>query len=811
MQTIRWLQKVARFRITDPWLRYVAAHCEPEIPWLKQVRDESSLLAYVQDTMLPGLLAQLDKKVFADQLGVTTRHVNVAAALDGPGLPQQSRIRTRQCLYRGQDDAARQLVVDHVNLTKRTDFLKWRKELADRFGSHPAFVYLVLRAVFEAHGRGQRRSPTPPQLGGLSWLFRQGRREALEPKANLFETYAERLASVQGVTSNGWIHVPQGSVYAGRLATLARGSGWCVASSSFAETYLKNCEFFILYEDNRPVIGLRISQGTIVECQARYNSIPEPAYVDDILFVGHTMEFSWSRGLFLAGRSSEPLTTNATERWWRARLANWPFALHRAPAQIQRKLADTALRRMVDFVGMPAFETFVQPYRQAGQFKVDAEVLLARVASEPWLYREWLFGPELAEAAREACVEGWIWKVETGDVALEGGGAQIPQWVLEDPQFIALFSSNLPAAVVEHVVKRPRSRMASERPRNLLDIIPATPNESESLAVLRVAEAILHHNDSNFKDWALFDSETLDREDFEDVRRKGWHLAYQRRPSVFFAIPDDLRGFEEFQPNQQCKAPEMLARHLAKVSERPWLLDQKAAVPRAVRWHPLILLAYRDAWCKRLCRKPSRLHVVLGSYGQPVYVANTLLADPAAFNALATGFRRNPREQEKVNYDAFEITAVCQALSDAEAPVAQLRPAPAWVELLLAALPPAEAEVRRLQDRLAQACCALKRAREVRTAEENPWQHKLAELHFGLERAQRRGIENLPEIQRFQLAIHNVRLEMRVALGNEVEVCEAQVDTLRAQLDDAQRQRLREAYLQQKEPPVKPQEPGQMG
>jgi hypothetical protein len=36
-----WPQKIDRFKITDPTLRYLASKYETEIPWQKSVKDEA--------------------------------------------------------------------------------------------------------------------------------------------------------------------------------------------------------------------------------------------------------------------------------------------------------------------------------------------------------------------------------------------------------------------------------------------------------------------------------------------------------------------------------------------------------------------------------------------------------------------------------------------------------------------------------------------------------------------------------------------------------------------------------------------------
>ncbi|MCF7837108.1 MAG: hypothetical protein K9N49_00600 [Candidatus Marinimicrobia bacterium] len=127
------------------------------------------------------------------------------------------------------------------------------------------------------------RSPVPVDAEALAALYDGIRDEEITPNDSLvrklcefmaFERQAAGSAPAFG-TACGWVTITRDQAKAAeRVAALSQGSGWCVASSNMAASYLRSSDFHLLVEGGRAKAAIRISGNSAVEIQGPGNRDP---------------------------------------------------------------------------------------------------------------------------------------------------------------------------------------------------------------------------------------------------------------------------------------------------------------------------------------------------------------------------------------------------------------------------------------------------------------------------------------------------------------------------------------------------------
>ena len=602
-QRWRWPQKVSRFRVEDPLLRYVVARYEREIPW-HTVTDAETLAAHVRDVMLPDLLDRVawPLKPGARHCFVDRRHVDVDLALTTDPELDQRDLAHIGALRRVSEAAALSALVDLVNVRKARAFAAWTDLMADCFGEHPALAVLLLRPLFERARAGDRRSVVAPSEAITRQVHEALSAERVTPNADLAHLYTTLRAASQGTSlADGWHHVPRGSLNASRLTALSLGSGWCVANGPFAVDYLRSSAFYILRVGGRPEVALRFRGRHLVECVGRGNAQPSAWSADIILFLEtHAVHVPhlWHH----IGHSplERALWLDQPASWWRERVRRWPFAAALAPMALRVGLTPTLREVSETCGGFPQFDMLSRqlelPVNQASWRRV--------LGTNPLSFEGCPEDLRDDLAVQAACVRGWEQRAARGRLS-DSEVARLPDFVRRAPT-IALELAR--EAMPEQVAMLKRGRSHSHRE----SCLPSSERE---------------------------------RPDFATRRIVLWEAAIAEDLAMWFALPDDLRALAQFTPAEGPVAGVCVERWVDAITEAPWRLQEPARLPRRLRFHRALLDAYVQGWAA-LIREGHGLRI--RSIRKRRYSSDlaremslAILNEPAIVDAMATAFARS--------------------------------------------------------------------------------------------------------------------------------------------------------------------------
>jgi hypothetical protein len=634
----RWPTKLKRFAITDPFLRLVVAKYENEIPWGSTVKDSSTLLAHVKERMVPRLFARVayppnegEKHYY-----VSRKHIDVDLALKtDQGLRRADIAVVRTTLHQLGRDAAEEKLVEVVNKRKATAFRAWSTFFRKAYKDAPAFAPLLLRPLFELAGAGSRRSVLAPSAQAVAWLYKRIAGGRVAPNEDLARAYCNKVAGESGpvVLGTGWYHFECGS-NPGRLAAFAQGSGWCISIADWGARYLEHNDFFILRSNDRPVVALRTGRSfpgaQVYECQGRGNREPSEWGEDIALFASALgLELMHRREFVDASTPSAETLAAKPLAWWRERAAHWPFAILVAPAPIRAQLEGEVRLAAL-------WQSFVPAFRKPAEglwLNATEADFSDLIELDPYSYA---FVPEewrQSEALRRVCLEQWLLRAER-DVLTENEFLSLPDFVRNDPGF----AQHAVETVGTIVQQRPRTREERAVASRINELMPAHLREDQRVARLHLVETLLRNDDGIYID-ERFPAEIRERADFASLREQAWLQAMKAQPPLWFALPDDLRAKPDFQPLDGEVRNVDLETWVAKVRATPWLLTQKATVPKGLRLHRRILEAYRDGWLPHLCKSPWRIWVQFSqAYKRRVYMSTAILYDALVLDALREGF-----------------------------------------------------------------------------------------------------------------------------------------------------------------------------
>jgi hypothetical protein len=639
----RWPTKIKKFGIEDPFLRFVVAKYENEIPWGKTVNSEATLAAHVEEVMLPRLL---DRVAFPPKVGVkhfyvSARDVNLELALSTDMELDQSEIEIVR-LIRDEDgtEEAIRALVQVVNERKSVAFEQWSKLVGSDHLENRAFTLLLLKPLFDMAGRGARRSVVPPSTDVIEWLTRRIISGRLSPNDNVAQVYCWKLASGSShVPENGWQYIPSGYENAAELSAASRGSGWCVASIEWARDYIRRSAFYILHSRGKPVVALR-SDPTgmkIVECEGRYNNHPSGWCVDIVFFLRtQAIELRHRNNAVREEVLSMGDLDDQSAEWWKDRLRYWPFASQLLPQALVDITFNDYRSEVTSYLNFPSFGSLAE---KAGVVLNPSDWANV-VAIDPRRFSHCPDSLQNDPDVRQACITGWIERTGDGELVISELSI-IPDFVRQAPGFHEVLEAHFPDGLTTLIRRPPKSYAERLNRFKLEEVLPATAGEPERLALERAVNAILTNDSANFSD-EIFSSALRQRDDFPEIRKSAWKDAITAQPPLYFALPKDLKSAPDFMPLDGEVSRLDMDQWEYKVREKPWLLTQQNGVPKSIRYHLRILEAYRDGWIPYLEISPWRVWVKRGKFRR-VYMSYALLCDSVIVDAFSEGWLRRKK------------------------------------------------------------------------------------------------------------------------------------------------------------------------
>jgi hypothetical protein len=291
MREYKWPAKIRRYKIMCPCQRLLIAKYEAVVDWNgDRIESPEALDEHICRKMLPELKKRIDPSAGESHY---CREINLLHMLQNPA-PHIGQ--TRDVLKRQGWQAARTFLLNHINRHKQESFEGWWNYLTAGnpvYAKHPAFQYLMLRPVIDSSDAKSTRSPVQPDAEAVAYVFEGIMEGRISPVGKLLRTACEYMAfgrrngngQLPFDTACGWVRINGNMANTvTRLAALAQGSGWCVATPLMAARYLESSEFHVLVENGRAVSAVRMAEGKAVEIQGNGNKDPGPWWPRILLY-----------------------------------------------------------------------------------------------------------------------------------------------------------------------------------------------------------------------------------------------------------------------------------------------------------------------------------------------------------------------------------------------------------------------------------------------------------------------------------------------------------------------------------------------
>ena len=631
--------KLKKFGIDDSFLKILVAKYEKEIPWQVSVKDTESLIVFIKDTMLPKLLKKAEwPPSESKQFYINEQTVNLELALTtDQELNREEIEQVRQCKSSKGDSEAIKLLTEFINKHKNESFEKWISLVTKKYKSNPAFQYLLLKPLFETSGSRSRRPLSIPSEDVIDWLYMRIIKERINPNYSLAKEYFLKSAfGSSQIIVDGWEYIHRGINNVRRLSSSAQGSGWCIASEIMARHYLLNSSFYILRSKGEAVVALRTKDKNIIECQGKFNLSPDLWYAEIHLFISTmNLDMTTSNRLKQYEEKINEINFKTTDiDWWKIRLSYWHFAINYMPDSIRIKSDNIEITDINKYLAFFSFEEIEEKLNT----NFDKEDFLHILKINPNIYNDIPKSrvKEYEQLVEEACKTGWIDKIEDRELSAYEI-LKIPKFVTNTEEYKKALVEYFPVDLTKMMLKRPRN--ASERiNRTKLDsIIPSSINEHINIAKLRALNILINNQTSDFSD-NIFPEELRSHDSFIEIRKDAWINAFKDNSTFYFALPYDLKNEAEFSLDKTPIDTIKLKEWSKKIEDKPWLLTQKAGVPKSFRYREEILVAYINGWIPHLIKNPWRLWKP-SAYTR-AYISYAALMNTQIINALILGFQK---------------------------------------------------------------------------------------------------------------------------------------------------------------------------
>ncbi len=643
--------KVRKFNIAKPSLMIFISKYENHIPWNSGINSESSIENYISSVLLPELYKACNIKTTKNlkkSYFIEPCHVTLNSHADGIPTYNQVEIKHLNELLQNQNEsAAKGYLASIVNTRKNKAFNSWINTLKKGYSQDPAFIYMMLRSVFDTTPYGSRRVLAAPDIDVIEWLHLKINRRVFNPQDSLSKSYFLKKSFGNGKNiQNGWQYVSMGVHNASKLSAAARGSGWCIASGYAAKLYLEDFSFYILRRFGKPVVALRVNAGTVFECVGVHNSVPSQ-FAHDIKLYSDYMNFVFDDPL-AEDYLKEISFADFSADWWEQRIILWPGSYYKMDDQLKNKVTPPSLDNFIQYIDFITLERLEKDFKLV--FNVDALVKILTVSPHLFASICRLHQNESnIEQLKSGCIEGWLIKIENGELTLNEY-KKLPDFVKESEEYIHLLKKQIATNLYKELYKVPKTLLSRTNRAYVDDFLAYNELEEYTLTVKRVTTIILNEESSDFSD-DIFPDEIKSRGDFNTLRQDAWMEAISARPSYRLALPPDLSILPEFEFDKSSIDTLTLQNAIDAITEKPWLLDSVGKMYVKVRQREEALKAYIKGWKRLILKNPSRLWCVTNrSYGRREYITYAALRNKQIIDAYFLGFR----EAINKNSDVWE-------------------------------------------------------------------------------------------------------------------------------------------------------------
>jgi hypothetical protein len=634
----KYPNKLIKYKIDKPSLRIFVAKYENIIPWNKRIMNESTLEDYINLSLLPEffrlikwpLSVDIKKSYFVDLC-----HVNLESYFSG-FLNSESELvqKLREIQTNKGDNEAKVCLCNSINFEKYLAFKEWVDHVKKIYHDDPAFIYLLLTAVFDTSSYGSRRIVATPDKDTINWLYQLLQNDQINPSQNIAKVYFFKAAFGAGnMIKNGWQFISSGKHNLSKLTAAAHGSGWCIASNSMASLYLEHCSFYILRSSEKAVVALRVIDNCVYECRGINNTLPND-YIHDIFAFSQYQKLEVNFKFFFDVESISFQGYSAS--WWHQRMKFWPGIYFQVPNELKNSIEKF---KPQDFYIYFEFIPILQ-LEQDFQFNLSIEDCIQILLIYPYLFKNIINkanGPKEELEFKNAWIEGSIKKIKMGQLTINEIKAY-PEEVKKSALFYEAVKKLYKKEIYKIIFRKPSSLYTRTNRPNLDHIIDYAELESYDITVGRFASKLINLETTDFSN-NFFTEDVLKRADFEALRREVWKLAIQERPTFRIVLPIDLAQLQEFELKNIQLEQSQKEKYLMKIKERPWLLDSKGAIPKKIKYTKDALDEYIKSWSKIISRDPTKLWIIISRlFNTRTYISFAALRHREIIETFYYGF-----------------------------------------------------------------------------------------------------------------------------------------------------------------------------
>lgn len=630
--------KVKKFNITKPSLMLFVAKYENQIPWERGIINENQLENYISSVLLPKLFEATSLPT-SDYLKKTyfvgPAHISLNENINDYVSFQKDEVEKAKELSNQYDETAgKRYLAEIINARKNKSFGLWKAIMKKQYKHDPAFSYMLLCAVFATTPFGSRRELDVPDKDVIAWIYLQINHKKFRPHESLSKNYFLKKSFGKGLKIiNGWQHIPRGTANSSKLSASARGSGWCIADRNMSNHYLEDFSFYVLRKSGKPVVALRVNQGTIHECVGIHNSDPVDFYYDIKLYTDYMKMNFKNPDLYniLKNLSFD----NFSMEWWQQRITLWPGSYFKAKENIGNNIEIPTLENFVPYFDYLSIDQLIKDFN----LTVNPEFLSKALSMDPLLYDKIKhYDEKQTEKNKAICILAWLEKIEAGELTISEY-KDIPVFVKDSKGYNQLVEKQFGTKLYKELYKIPKTFKAKRNQLNAEDLLAYDHDESLNTTIKRVTLHIIRNETSDFSD-DIFPNYLRSRDDFKDIRFFAWQEAVSDQPTFRMALPPDLIHLPEFAFDQSIIAPDQIQKAVDIILQKPWKINEKVGILGKTRHREEILLAYIKGWQPFIKKNPERLWCITNrAYGRREYISYAALRNRQIIDTYFTSFR----------------------------------------------------------------------------------------------------------------------------------------------------------------------------
>ena len=640
--------KVKKFNIVNPILKFFVAKYENKIPWQSVVKNEIELDSYIKNYLYTKLIqnatnSNSDGKSFFYKYSKTP-DVKFLLELDNEFSEAQIKEINQQLIENGNEFAAN-LVENYINNNKVAAFQLWINLLKLKYPNNEAFHYLVLLPIFELYGQNQRRILPKPDVNSIEILYKRISNELLNPNKNIAKTYFNRIASKYHVkTINTWKFVTKGVENSNLLSSLAYKSGWCIASSYYAESYILRYDFLILYDNDMPVVAIRcdLEKKIIQEIRGRNNAVPYN-WINEIYLILNHLKFDCT-AISLINKVD---LKNKDENWWRIQLKRFPLLINNSPYP---NFSEEINVKEIDFnsyLHLYSMDEIIKDCNLDEKFDFS-EI----IKSSPNIFENLKMSSHYkGELSEELLIDSWL-DLVFDHILSEDDLKAVPTFVLISERFQKALKVYFPEGLKKLTTKRPKNYSERSFVTELNDYLIETIDEPLDIAIHRNVQLIINHDNHDFSD--IFTPISRKRADFKILRVAVWKKAIEIDVTFYFAYPRDLQIAEPLFLGSLDLSLPANKKHLDSLKLSPWLLNRRSGgIPKKLRFTKEMLEGYINGWGHYITKEPYKMYKA-NSFGSRTYMSYAALNNFNILKYFVIGFSQNGGYQN-ASYRMFSM------------------------------------------------------------------------------------------------------------------------------------------------------------